>query len=255
MKQLKSKNNAVLLVGLGLAILLSTSYPAQAQSTPAASVQAASGTDRLVNYYTTIARNTSANPRTGSDLKIYCLDTVFRKWADAYLKVLDRTALDVNDIPEPLNRFARAWFDSERNLRVGEFFRPGLSTGISETWEQLYSEGEAPEGLYPENISLDDIQDDLYVESLKFCTSDVYFNKLKAAINGVVDESLEIPSDIISAHMGQIFWIRTQNGGIAPRVKVDVAPASRLSISHPESKIIGGGLRYEEFVSQILMRF
>ncbi|MGZ3650738.1 MAG: hypothetical protein ACXVCS_15340 [Bdellovibrionota bacterium] len=195
---------------LTAAILVLTAGSAHAESE-----QVGSAVSNLTQRYESLIRVPDDDPSTGGDLQIDCLSLVFQNWSKSYLVILDSTAIDPQTVGAPLTSFGKEWFGADDDLKVAEYFRPGVTQVLGQVIEEVRAAQGGPAPLDPKKISLADIQDAQYFSNLKLCLSQDIIDKslprLKAG-----DITAPIPPGLRRSKLGSVSWVKTPNGGIRP---------------------------------------
>ena len=214
-------------------------------STPALafelSQQAQTSLSIIHEAYQHALSESNPNPGEGGDITQACIVTIFREWAIAYLDILDHTPdLDISKVGIPLIAFGRDYFDSERNLKVYEYFRKDLNHAVQDQLRTVRQQNGSPPSLQRGQLKLDNIEDKLFLSNIKLCGRE-------EVIEAIMDQSKELnlnlpfPTDIASTNHGKVTWIQSPNGGI--RVLLtngDMGLANHLSgeITHIPSRAI-----------------
>jgi hypothetical protein len=194
-----------------VSLLLLLSHGAAA-STP--SSQATAAADILTTRYETFRQMPYNNPDTGGDLQVTCTTIVFREWTTNYLAVLDKTDIDPTTVTDKLDQFGHDWFDAEDNIKIAEYFRPGVTSLLNDTLLKLRAQ-QSIDDLDPKKMTLTDVQDALYVANLKLCLSQEVIDWNIGRVKKV-NPSAEMPPGLRLPSHYTVSWTRTPDGGIAP---------------------------------------
>lgn len=190
-----------------------------------ASQQIGSAVTNLTQRYEQLIRIPDNDPSTGGDLQVHCMSLVFRNWSDAYLKVLDRTDINPDEVGAPLKAFGKKWFSAEDNLKVAEHFRPGVAQVLLQVIGTIREEDNGPERLNPAKITLADVLDPVYFANLNICL-DERFVERALRLAKPVDPSSFLPPGLLRNPHGNVVWERTANNGIKPVWKEPLQPVS-----------------------------
>jgi hypothetical protein len=197
----------------------------------------------IVKLYENFAITSSMpNPKKekNGDLKIFCTNIVFHKWAEFYLNVLKKTPVSVDDIGvDTADKFASYYFKFEYKTKQLEFFRPGVTTTITEAINGKIFELNNNKILAEDQFRYDEINEELYKKTLDACICNDLYQKL--TIPKAPDATVKLPGHLYTPTF-TIDWHATKEGGLEPLMKIE---ASLESLDVPN-------MNYKKFIRTLM---
>jgi hypothetical protein len=169
-----------------------------------------------------VKRNIYADPRAvdpraellASAIHTSCVQSVFIEYKDAYLAVLDHTALDFERIGSR-DEFMVYVLEQEQSEDLLDRFVPGLSNTVQQTIHTLYIEGSWVEPAALSVVSSAALPEAAFDRSLALCLGEEIVNRVAPTVT-----EIHVSAYLTNTRSSRTYggWERSPLGGIRPIV-------------------------------------